>query len=104
MQYIKWKEKRIVAKNISEEEVRQAMAEVTHLAIDRTLIELEMIKNITVRNNKVALVLLFPFPNIQIKNYLVNNVHEAVMKLGVETKIKIEQMNGLIHVMTSEFS
>jgi metal-sulfur cluster biosynthetic enzyme len=83
----------MVAKNISEEEVRQAVAEVMHPAIDRTLVELGMIKNITVRNNKVALTLLLPFPNIPIKNYLVNSVHEAVMKLGVKAKIKIGQMN-----------
>ena len=82
-----------MAKNISEEEVRQALAEVMHPAIDRTLVELGMIKNITVRNNKVALILLLPFPNIPIKDYLVNSVHEAVMKLGVEAKIKIGQMN-----------
>jgi metal-sulfur cluster biosynthetic enzyme len=83
----------MVAKNISEEEVRQAVAEVMHPAIDRTLVELGMIKNITVRKNKVALTLLLPFPNIPIKNYLVNSVHEAVIKLGVEAKIKIGQMN-----------
>jgi len=83
----------MVAKNISEEEVRQAVAEVMHPAIDRTLVELGMIKNITVRKNKVALTLLLPFPNIPIKNYLVNSVHEAVIKLGVKAKIKIGQMN-----------
>jgi metal-sulfur cluster biosynthetic enzyme len=82
-----------VAKNLSEEEVRQALAEVMHPAIDRTLVELGIIKNITIRNNKVALTLLLPFPNIPIKTYLVNSVHEAVMKLGVEVKIKIGQMS-----------
>ena len=82
-----------MAENISGEEVRQALAEVIHPAIDRTLVELGMIKNITIRNNNVALTLLLPFPNIPIKNYLVNSVHEAVVKLGVEVKIKIGQMN-----------
>ena len=82
-----------MAKNISGEEVRQALAEVIHPAIDRTLVELGIIKNITIRNNNVALTLLLPFPNIPIKNYLVNSVHEAVVKLGVEVKIKIGQMN-----------
>ena len=82
-----------MAKNISEEEVRQALAEVMHPAIDRTLVELGMIKNITVRNNRAALTLLLPFPNIPIKDYLANSVREAVMKLGLEVKIKIGQMN-----------
>jgi metal-sulfur cluster biosynthetic enzyme len=82
-----------VAKNISEEKVRQALAEVMHPAIDRTLVELGVIKNITVRNNRAALTLLLPFPNIPIKDYLANSVREAVMKLGLEVKIKIGQMN-----------
>jgi metal-sulfur cluster biosynthetic enzyme len=82
-----------VAKNISEEEVRQALAEVTHPAIDCTLVELGIIKNITVRNNRVNLTLLLPFPNIPIKDYLVNNMHKALMKLDIEVKIKIGQMN-----------
>jgi metal-sulfur cluster biosynthetic enzyme len=83
----------MVAKNASEEEVRQALAEVMHPAIDRTLVELGIIKNITTRNNKVALTLLLPFANIPIKNHLVNSVHEALMKLSVEVEIKIGQMN-----------
>ena len=79
--------------NISEEEVRRALAEVMHPAIDRTLVELGMIKNITIKNDRVALTLSLPFPNIPIKKYLVNSVQEAVMKLGVEVKIEIGQMN-----------
>jgi metal-sulfur cluster biosynthetic enzyme len=82
-----------VAKNISEEEVRQALAEVMHPAIDRTLVELGIIKNVTFRDNGVALTLLLPFPNIPIKDYLANSVREAVMKLGLEVEIKIGQMN-----------
>lgn len=82
-----------MAKSISEEEVHQALAEVMHPAIDRTLVELGMIKNITIMDNRVTLTLLLPFPNVPIKDHLVNSVREAVMKLGVEVKIKIEQMN-----------
>lgn len=83
----------MVAKNISGEDVRQAVAEVMHPAIDRTLVELGMIKTIPVRNNRVALTLALPFQNVPIKDYLMNSVREAVMKLGVEVKIKIGQMN-----------
>jgi len=82
-----------VAMSISEEEVRQALVEVTHPTIDRTLVELGMIKNMTIGDNRVTLTLLLPFPTVPIKDHLVNSVREAVMKLGVEVKIKIEQMN-----------
>jgi metal-sulfur cluster biosynthetic enzyme len=80
------------SKNISEGEVRQTLAEVMHPAIDRSLVELGMIKNITITNNKVALTLLLPFPDVPIKDYLVNSVHEAMVKLNVEVEIKIGQM------------
>ena len=82
-----------MTKNISQEQVRQVLAEIMHPAIDCTLVELGMIKDITIRNNMVGLILLLPFPNIPIKDYLVNSVHEALMKLGVEVEIKIGQMN-----------
>jgi len=82
-----------VTKNISEEEMHKALAEVMHPAIDRTLVELGMIKDITIRNNRVTLTLLLPLPNVPIKDYLVNSVHKALMKLGIEVKIKIGQMN-----------
>jgi len=82
-----------LAKNISEEEVRQAVAEVKHPMIDRTLIELGMIKGITVSNDGASLALLLPSLNIPLKDSLVNSVREAVMKLGLKVTINIEQMN-----------
>jgi hypothetical protein len=60
---------------------------------DRSHSELAMIKNSTTGDNKVPLTLLLPFPNVPIRDHLVNSVREAVMKLGVEVKIKIEHMN-----------
>lgn len=80
-------------KNISKEDVRQAVAGVTHPAIDRSLVELGMIKDITVGDNRITLTLVLPFPEIPIKDYLVKSVREAVMKLGVGVDIKIAQMN-----------
>ena len=59
---------------------------------DRSHSELGMIKNSTMGDNRGLLTLLLPFPNIPIRDHL-NSVREAVMKLGVEVKIKIEQMN-----------
>lgn len=82
-----------MAKNVSEEDVRQAVAEVTHPAIDRTLVQLGMIKDIAVEGDSVTLTLVLPFLGVPIKDYLVNSVREAVMKLGVEIEIKITEMS-----------
>lgn len=59
-----------MAKNISEKDVYPAVAEVMHPAIDRTLVELGMIRNITVGNNRATLTLVLPSPNVPIKDIL----------------------------------
>ena len=82
-----------MAKNISEQEVRQVLSEVKHPAIDRTLIELGILKDITIRNDKVLLTLAFPFPEIPIKDHLINSVQESTKKVGAKVEVKTVTMN-----------
>lgn len=76
---------------ISEEEIRRAVAKVRHPEIDHTLAELETIKEITVRDDKVILTRALPFLGITIRDYLVRSVQEAVMKLGVGIEVKLKE-------------
>jgi len=64
-----------------------------HPAIDRTLIDLGMVKDITVGDNLATLTLVLPFPEIPIKEYLVNSVREPITKLGIEVEVKITVMS-----------
>jgi metal-sulfur cluster biosynthetic enzyme len=80
-------------KPVSEEDVHRALAQVRHPAIDCSLIDLGMIKNVSVRENNVALTLTLPFLGIPIKDYLVHSINEAVTKLGVKVEVKITEMN-----------
>jgi ATP-binding protein involved in chromosome partitioning len=84
-----------MAKNISEEDVHQAIGQVMHPEISRTLVELGMVKDVTLRDDEVSLVLVLPFLGIpaSIKDYLVNSLRQAVMKLGAKAEIKIAEMN-----------
>jgi len=84
-----------MAKNISEEDVHQAVGQVMHPEISRTLVELGMVKEIALHGDEVTLTLVLPFPGIpvSIKDYLVNSLRQAVMKLGGKAEIKIAEMN-----------
>ena len=82
-----------MAENISEENVRKAMAQIKHPAIDRTLIDLGMVKDITIEGNKVTVTLAVPFPGIPIKDLLVNSVREPIEKLGAKVEVKLAVMN-----------
>jgi len=84
-----------VTENISQEDVRQAVGEVMHPAISRTLVELGMVKDITLEHGKVTLTMALPILGIpaSVKDYLVNSLREAVMGLGAEAEVKIIEMN-----------
>jgi len=84
-----------MAKNISEEDVHQAIGQVMHPEISRTLVELGMVKDIALEDDKVTLTLVLPFLGIpaSIKDYLVDSLRQAVMKLGTKVEIRIAEMN-----------
>ncbi len=84
-----------MAKGKSEEDIRQVVAEIKHPAIDRTLVDLGVVKEITVTGNKVLVTMALPFPGIptQVKDYLVNSVVEQIKKLDVEVEVDVTIMN-----------
>jgi len=84
-----------MARNISEEDVHQAIGQVLHPEINRTLVELGMVKDIVLKDDEVTLTLALPFLAIpvSIKDYLVNSLRQAVMKLGAKVQIRVAEMN-----------
>ena len=81
--------------DISEEDVRQAIGQVMHPEISRTLVDLGMVRDIALKDDEVTLTLVLPFLGIpaSIKDYLVNSLRQAVMKLGTKAEIRIAEMN-----------
>ena len=84
-----------MTKNISEEDVHQAIKQVMHPAINRTLVELGMVKDIALKDDEVTLTLVLPFLAIpvSIRDYLVNRLQQAVTKLGAKIEVTIVEMN-----------
>jgi len=84
-----------MTRNISEEDIRQAIGQVMHPEINRTLVELGMVKDITLKEHEVTLALVLPFLGIpvSVKDYLVNSLRQAVTKLGAELEIRVAEMN-----------
>jgi ATP-binding protein involved in chromosome partitioning len=84
-----------MARNISEEDVHQVIGQVMHPKISRTLVELGMVKDIALKGDEVSLTLVLPLLGIpaSIKDYLVNSLRQAVMKLGAKVEVRIAEMN-----------
>ncbi len=73
-----------MTKGASEQEIRHALAEVRHPEIARTLVDLGMLKDITVKSNKVALTLALPLMGIptQVRDYLINSLRQVLAVYG----------------------
>jgi len=78
---------------MNEKKVRKILAEVKHPAIDCSLIDLGIVKDISVENEKVTITIAFPFPNIPIGDQLVRSVQEPLEKFGLDVKVKTTVMN-----------
>ncbi len=78
---------------IDKGKVREAVSQVKHPAIDTTLAELGIVKQIEVTNEKAVITLAFPFPNIPIEDILVNSVKEPVEEMGWEVEVRTTVMN-----------
>jgi len=85
----------VMTRNISEEDVHQAIGQVMHPEINRTLVELGMVKDIVLKDGEVTLTLALPFLGIpvSVKDYLTNSLRQAVMKLGAKVQIRVTEMN-----------
>jgi len=84
-----------MTKSISAEDVHQAIKQVMHPEINLTLVELGMVKDIALKDDKVTLTLVLPFLAIpvSIKDYLVNSLHQAVTRLGMKIEVTVAEMN-----------
>ncbi|MEA3495059.1 MAG: iron-sulfur cluster assembly protein [Bacteroidota bacterium] len=76
----------------TKEEVLEIISNVKHPAIDYSLVDLGMIKNIEVKDNIVKLIFVFPFPNIPIADALINSIAMPLRASGYELEHEIVVM------------
>jgi len=76
-----------MVEDISEEIIRNLLKEVKHPAIDRSLLDLGMVKEIVVKEDKVVITMALPFPNIPIVDQLISSIKESLKPLGAEVEI-----------------
>jgi len=71
-------------------DVQQAISQVMHPEINRSLIQLGMVRGVTINGQKVAFTLALPFMGIpaEIRDYMANSLQQAVM--GVDSGFQVE--------------
>jgi len=79
--------------NISLNKIKKILKPIKHPAINDTLFNLGIIKNIEIKNSQLTILLAFPFANIPIKEKLIALVKEPLIGLGLDIRIKTSVMN-----------
>jgi len=82
-----------MVKNILKEEIRKVISQIKHPTIDRTLVDLGIVKNSVVKDDKVIITLAFPSLDIPIKDYLIRSVRKPIEKLSAKVDVKLTVMN-----------
>jgi metal-sulfur cluster biosynthetic enzyme len=66
----------------TKEEILKVISEVKHPAIDYSLVDLGMIKDIEIDDTTVSLTFVFPFPKIPIAESLINSIATPLKNIG----------------------
>lgn len=84
-----------MAENVSEVKIRKVIEQIKHSAIDCTLVELGIIKDVEINKKCVVVTLAFPFANIPIRDYIIMSVKVPLEKMGLKVEVKTTVMNQL---------
>ncbi|MBE9546141.1 MAG: DUF59 domain-containing protein [Proteobacteria bacterium] len=78
--------------NLSEMDIREAIGHVKHPAIDHSLVDLGIVKDVTIAAQKIMLTFAFPFPNIPIGAQLIDSVRLPLENVGAEVEVQTTVM------------
>ncbi len=77
----------------TKEEVFELISGVMHPAINYSLRDLGIVRDLNINENSVEVIFAFPFPGIPIADALVNSISKLIVAEGIEFKYKIDIMN-----------
>ena len=66
----------------TKQEILDVISEVKHPAIDHSLVDLGIVKDIEIYNTTIALKFAFPFPNIPIADTLIQSIEMPLNTIG----------------------
>lgn len=81
--------------NVTVEQIKELMNQVMHPAINSSLPELGIVKDVRIEDGKVIVTMALPFPNIPIIDQLIMGIAKPIQEIGAD--LAIEQV-----IMTEE--
>jgi metal-sulfur cluster biosynthetic enzyme len=73
--------------------IKEIIGKIKHPAIDLALQDLGLIKDVEIEDETVKITFAFPFPNIPIKDYLINSVKGPIEEMGISVEVAVTVMS-----------
>ncbi len=77
---------------LTPEDVRFVLKHVMHPAIDHSLLDLGIVKDFTVEGQRVNVIMAMPFPDIPIKDMLIDLVRQPLIGIGAQPEFELTVM------------
>ena len=78
---------------MTKEEVIEIISDVKHPAIDHSLLDLGIVKDVRVEDDKVKITFSFPFPQVPIRDMLINSIDQTLQSIGVNAEYDFTEMD-----------
>ena len=78
---------------MTKEEIMKTISDVKHPAIDHSLLDLGIVKNVRVEDDKVKITFSFPFSQIPIRDMLINSIDQTLQSIGVNADYDFTEMD-----------
>lgn len=76
------------------EEIKNILKKAMHPELNKSLVDLAMIRDIAIKDNKVTVTLVVPFLHVPIKDDLIKIVNDTIKKeKDVEVEVTVKEMN-----------
>ena len=77
---------------LTKENLIDELSKIMHPEVNHSLIDLGVIKNIEIVENKAKMIFAFPFPDISIADVLIKSVAKPVSELGLSLSYNVRIM------------
>ena len=77
---------------VTKENLIKELSKIMHPEVNHSLIDLGIIKNIEIVENKAKMIFAFPFPDIPIADVLVKSVEKPLRELGIRLSYNVRIM------------
>ena len=77
---------------VTKEYLVDELSKIMHPEVNHSLIDLGIIKNIEIVENKAKMIFAFPFPDIPIADVLIKSVEKPLRELGIRLSYNVRIM------------